>query len=142
MRKEEINKIIDNISKITFHNLSYGNYYGFSEKYLISIHPYAIHIYDIIKKIKNYENISTDILFGTGNYIKILKIYHRSDYINNEIIYNPCEIYEKVSGYKSSMITDNNDESNEYWDNKKKIFNKYLIGLERKKKLININKSI
>ena len=40
------------------------------------------------------------------------------------------------------MITDNNDESNEYWDNKKKIFNKYLIGLERKKKLININKSI
>jgi len=142
MRETDIIKIIDEMLKTKFHNLSYRDYYGLNEKYLISVHPYAIHIYKIIKPINNWINILNDINFGTGNYIKLIIDYHKSDYINDICLYNPCEIYEKVSGYNSLMENDNIGETSDYWDNKKDIFNKYLITHKRKEKLININKSI
>jgi len=127
MRETDIIKIIDEMLKTKFHNLSYRDYYGLNEKYLISVHPYAIHIYKIIKPINNWINILNDINFGTGNYIKLIIDYHKSDYINDICLYNPC---------------DNIGETSDYWDNKKDIFNKYLITHKRKEKLININKSI
>jgi len=140
MTTKEIDEVIEKIPEMTFHNLSHKNYYGLTEKYIVSVHPFAVHIYEIKKQINNFNNFIVDINFGSENYIKLIINCHTSDYINNIYSFNPCEIYEIVSGYNS--FRDIKVESNEYWSNNIEKFTKNLISYNRKEKIININRSI
>ena len=104
--------IKDILNKIQFHNTSYKEYLGIYDKYIISVYPFDINIFDAC--INDKPILYNDL------YHKYLnkRQFHHIDFINainildEEFIYDidPCDAYDIVSGhnnFSNNIITTN-----------------------------------
>ena len=74
------------ISNINFYNISYLTYAGlYKNKYITICHPYEVKIF----------NIKKDFLHSESLFKK-----HHSNFLEKEIIFDPCKLYETISGFE------------------------------------------
>lgn len=140
-----IEKIIKSIPNLKFYNVSYRVYFALIDKYIVCVYPFATQIIEYNKPVLNFvENKPHIITFSKvnptclNNFRSILW-YHHVDFIENrgEYIFDPCMIYEVVSGYKmhTKQETDNINFPKEYFKENANKFNSRLMTNNRAEKL-------
>jgi hypothetical protein len=104
---------------------------------LLLYDDYYIRVYPFVYAIESYD-------FILGKCFNFSHYYHHNDFIENKILYDPCDIYEKISGVK---IHSNNEVEYDIYDNivrnknhkmyqeHQKQFEEYCINRTRKQKL-------
>jgi len=137
----EIQEIIDNIENINFYNISYREYYGLIDGYIVEVFPFVTEIKKIHKPI---EDFSKNRHYITDHLESVMRC-HQIDYSDGECNFQPCAIYEKISGYPihtKPLLEDNFGFPKKYYKKNAMIFDKKMIQHIRKLKLEKINFNI
>lgn len=135
----EVKEIIDNIHNINFYNISYREYYGLIDEYVVEVFPFVT---EIKKMHKAIENFSENRHF---NHLEKIARFHQIDYDDNKCSFQPCLIYEKISGYPihtKPELEDNFGFPKEYYIKNAINFDKKIIQHIRKQKLKKLNFNI
>lgn len=147
----KIDEIISNIhSYKKLLHISYREIYLLFDNYWIQVNPYAYQVY-------NYPKVFIpDQYFLSGYYFdkRLLSFapclknngsgsYHHIDFLRNGMRYDPCNIYEEISGVKTLTQNEekydiNNPIECAKWDDifkrDTKFFKDYCLKRERQKK--------
>ena len=107
----DIEKIINNIPKIKFYNLSFRCYRGVYKKYVVGIFPFVTDIFEIINKPgKIAINGNFDYSEYDKNVIEIFRIHLQDHRKNPEKYFDPCLLYEEIIGDKIHTNPSNGDQ--------------------------------
>lgn len=133
----EIEDIVKKIPKIKYYNISYRNYFGLINGYIVMVYPFVTALYKINKHINNFA--TNGIYHHLHNNKDIEEIFrgHEINFNKGDFYFSPCMMYEKVSGYKIHTL---NEEDNfgfpkEYYTQNCIDFDKALKCHIRKEKL-------
>jgi hypothetical protein len=142
----KIDEIISNVHsyKKLLHT-SFREIYLLFDNYWIQVNPFAYQVYNYPKA--NYFDGKSVTYCHPASYF-VLKNnsggnFHHQDFIRNEIKYDPCNIYEEISGLKTPTMNEekydiNNPDECAKWDDifkrDTKFFKDYCLKRERQKK--------
>jgi hypothetical protein len=129
------NQIINlsDISCLRFYNISYREYLAIYDEWIIGVYPWAVSVTSIWKD----DGTLVDL-----EYIKIFSrkssVLHHNDFLRGKCDYDPCVIFEDVSGVK--IHQGESDDHLMYLDHLDDIrrFDSYLRGWFRNRRLISI----
>lgn len=146
MNIEEIIENIDNGIKL---HVKFREFFILFEKYYVGIYPFAYLAFEYPTYPLHYKDYNSISIYRKEfgeikNPEELIHYYHHVDYTNNKLKYDPCIIYEKISGRKIHHGED--DEENVYdkslmvkwhekYDNDFKCFQNYCFNLHREQKL-------
>lgn len=85
---------IKEIDSIKFFNTSFREYLGVYGEYIIGVYPFAITVN------RAFGNDNRPISYYEFKMQGVRSSQHHIDFIKNEISFDPCDVYEKISGIK------------------------------------------
>lgn len=136
--KKTINYFIENIQNIKFYNISYRSYIAIKNNCIIMIYPFVINIYKINTNVDNISDYINNYHF-LKNCTEIEEILyaHHIDFLDKKINFDPCLIYELVSGYKIHTKNENDIvNSKEFYKQNLSIFINHFNRKQKLKKLM------
>lgn len=102
------------VDKIKFYNISFREYIGIYDKYIIGVYPFSI-------KIDNALKDGMPITYDDLKMYGVKSSHHHHDFLDGNIDIDPCDIYEKISGVKTHQGAgwpdDIDDMNRDYTDN-------------------------
>jgi len=90
-------EILNKIHDIKFYNVSYRDYFGMIENYVICIHPFVIKIIEIYKPIEKFVETMSYLFLDKSRSKEIMSVAHYN-YYRGECNFDPCVLYEEITG--------------------------------------------
>ena len=97
---------LSEIKNLKFYNVSFCDYLAVYDCWVIGVYPFVVNISSIYKGgnvADNYPVITGNTGLVTYDYLKIYSDksgHHHNDFVSGTIDYDPCIIYEEVSGIR------------------------------------------
>lgn len=85
---------IKEIDSIKFFNTSFREYLGIYGEYIIGVYPFTITVN------RSFGDGNRPISYYEFKMQGVVSSQHHIDFIKNEISFDPCDVYEKISGIK------------------------------------------
>ena len=85
---------LSEIKNLRFHHVNYREYLSVWGDWIIGVYPFAVNITSIYKRDGSLIGYD-DFPYSLG---KVQ--YHHNNFVNGDIDYDPCLIYEEVSGFR------------------------------------------
>ncbi len=124
----EINDILLNLKEYHFYDISYREYVALHKKYIIRIYPFVVDIHEIMKPcdIQQLKYYHPEI------FKQIIRIHH-VDFINGISFFDPCLIFEEITGQKIHTVSNDFDTNRMFLP--KEYYIKQINKINRKMKL-------